>query len=135
MFDEKTDVAEIMRQIKKGVMFDEVKRVTDFLENTNEDSKKYIEIGSILPECQRFPVLIRKIFRFIARVIRRSSRFIARDQIALNYNVNQCISALIERDDAVKNQLLDKILVLEKECKRLEQRLDDMESHILDNKQ
>lgn len=126
MFDENIDVAAIMREIKADVTGDDfgeniryslynsdTNRITDFIVNVMNDSEKYLDIGNHLPLCERYPSFIGVIFRVISRIIRKSARFILRDQIAVNHNTISCLNALIEREDSIYTILENKIKPLE----------------------
>lgn len=122
MFDNEIDVAAIMQKIKQSVVgndvdecieSNEVERITEFINNTRRENEPYMEIGLRLPQALRFPSVIRKIIVLFSRAVRKSTRFMAKDQIIVNHNVDACIKALVEREDAIKNDF--------------EQRLQDLE--------
>lgn len=139
MFHSEIDVAEIMREIKSNIVpevfesssDDELQRITDFINNTRNNSEEYVNIGYILPNTAKYPPIIRKIVILVLRVIRKLSRFIINDQIVFNKNTVACIKALVEREDAIVRKVAElreedrereKELQQEKERKRELQR-------------
>ena len=133
MFDSKVDVAAIMQEIKRSVLGDmdneyalgnEAEKIADFIHNTRKENEPYMEIGLRLPQALRFPAPVRKMIVLFSRLVRKSTRFIAKDQIIVNHNVDACIKALVEREDAIRKELESRIAAMERENKILIKKLD-----------
>lgn len=133
MFDNKIDVAAIMHEIKRSVVGEiddehisegEAERITEFINNTRQETEPYMEMGAHLPQALRFPKFVRKVIVLCARVVRKATRFLVNDQIVVNRNVDSCIKALVEREDAIRRELDERIAILERENKLLNGRLE-----------
>lgn len=122
MFDQIVDVAAIMRHIKASVAENqpqneysqddsfsetdkEIKRIHEFLENTRCSAVPYLDMGMRIPAFSRFCVPVRKLFYFIARLIRKATLFMTREQSIVNHSVDSCIKALVESDQAMFMEL------------------------------
>jgi O-antigen chain-terminating methyltransferase len=111
------DVAQIMRDIRAQIIpnanesfipdlesenrllvsnRNELNRIFDFIENTRRDSNEHLAIGSRLPSFNRFNTLVKRLLLFLVRIVRKATRFITRDQIIVNQNVDVCLKALVE---------------------------------------
>lgn len=130
MFNEQIDVAQIMRDIKKKVydsqagieslqyvnldandkarlisQKNEYERIGSFIYNTCMNLRKDINIGSRIPAYERFPKPIALLFRFLARISRKSIHYIIRDQVQVNSDFEACINAVIEREDVLNQKI------------------------------
>lgn len=130
MFNEQIDVAQIMRDIKKKVydsqigieslqyvnlsakdkaelvaQKNEYERIGSFIYNTRMNLGKGINIGSTIPAYERFPKPVALLFRFLARISRKSIHYIIRDQIQVNNDFEACIKAVCEREDVLNQKI------------------------------
>lgn len=120
MYDPQIDVAAIMREIKANIIPEvsflegeeqedkqikateqEVHRVLSFIENTRLDAQPYLVMGMRIPGFGRFNILLRKSFRFLARLIRKSTLHITREQTLVNQSVDANIKALAECNQVI----------------------------------
>lgn len=135
MFNTQIDVAAIMQEIKSKVVPEmpeipktpaaaaqsssndsEVNRIAEFIQNTRKETHTCINIGYELPVNQNRPGIIRKGISLMYRVIRRATRFITNDQIAVNKNTDACIQALVEREDALSHEFAGEINAVAAQC-------------------
>ena len=161
MYNKEIDVAAIMRDIKSRVIpenstfieiddceskenreiisiINEVDRIHSFINNTRENSADYLDFGMRIPEYSRFPYIIRKILVLITRIMRKLTRFLAKDQTIVNKNTDATIKALVESQEqllkSIKNtmELNNRNNHLEKEINSLRNLLKTNENGISD---
>ncbi len=131
MFDEEINVVKIMEEIKREVLeekkmnyiisdSEEIERIDEFITNTRNSSKSFYVLGVHLPTIEKFPNIINKFIHLIAKIIRKSCRFIIRDQMSINDNMDACIQALLDRQDEALRQANEKIGELEHRILELE---------------
>jgi len=131
MFDENIDVVKIMEEIKNEVWdekinytsiaeYEGIEEIDNLIANTRNYTKAFCVLGMYLPEIAKCPKIINKFIQLIARVIRKSSSFITRDQMIINDNIDVCIELLIERQNIAVQQANKKILELERKIYELE---------------
>lgn len=120
MFDNQIDVAKIMREIKESVgvgneeegknrsfvkyktdalneIMNEYIRIESFITNTLAKNHEYINIyQSNVPSYNRYGRIPGKIFRFIAKGIRKCTEYLFRNQVVVNQSMEACIKALTE---------------------------------------
>lgn len=139
MFDQTVDVAQIMRSIKdkysnaeNGIdeSLGKERIICEYIYNVRSSYEGYLFPGSHLPEAKRYPNIIRKCIRIIARIIRKCNGFIIRDQQFVNVNVDNCIRAIGEREDLMFSMLCNKITELEIENKKLCQEIEFLKDKI-----
>ena len=134
MFDAQIDVAAIMQEIKESVIPEEMnedelcelQRITEFIENTRRETDDHVNIGYVLPEMGKYPIFLKKVARFLLRVIRKSLRFITNDQIIVNKNLSACVKALVERENALIKEYDMKISYLAEENEKLRQDIEKL---------
>lgn len=120
-----------MEEIKQEVMaekeinylitdIEEIEKIDAFITNTRNHSKSFYVLGVHLPTIDKFPKTINKFIHLIAKIIRKSCRFIIRDQMTINDNMDACIQALLDRQDTALRQANEKIGELEHRILELE---------------
>lgn len=127
MFDKKTDVVSVMNEIKQRVIpkeewaiyeereydckFKELKFKIEHnytrIDELKEHAKPYLETGYFIPSFTRFPWLIRKILKLVAKVVARLTRFTTREQNFVNHDLNNCISILMQNQQSILRELED----------------------------
>lgn len=112
----------------------ELDRIQTYIVNTNSHSEGYARIGERIRISPKSRGLIRKIKIFFKRLVRKSTRFLAEDQISVNLNTIDCIRALSEYNtaylpilDAVSGLVNDNA-ELRKELHELSEKLDESEA-------
>jgi hypothetical protein len=124
MFDKKTDVVSVMNEITRRVISKEERSVCEErryggkfkelnktehndtrIDELREHVRPYLETGYFIPSFTRFPWFIRKMLRFIAKVVARLTRFITREQNFVNQDLNNCISILMKNQQFILREL------------------------------
>lgn len=79
----------------------ELARIDTYVYNVNDKSNDYVRIGERIRISPKSKGLIRKLKIFFKRCVRKSTRFLAEDQIEVNQNSVNCIRALSEYNNAM----------------------------------
>lgn len=122
MFSEQINVAAIMREIKSNVIPVEESdslmthqaagnenrydQISTFLVNTRANNYiPCISVGQNVPLFSKYPRPLAVIVRFCCKVVRKFVKYIIRDQIQVNAGFDALIKALIEHDDALRQEV------------------------------
>lgn len=152
MFDNKIDVAEIMHQIKAQIEPEEekmnsvlyrlnnptIKNVVYEFDKTKENLLKLLEVNrefvniyqSNIPMYNKYGRIPGKIFRFIARCVRKCNEYLFKNQIKVNQTYMECLKEIIENQD----QLVKSFVYVDRlstECVELEQRICKIEKELI----
>ncbi len=109
----------------------ELTRIQAYILNTNANSDGYARIGERIRISPKARGLVRKIKIFFKRLVRKSTRFLAEDQISVNLNTIDCIRALSEYNTAAM-PLIDAMSSLVNENAELRKKLDEISSSVAD---
>lgn len=147
MFDDKIDVAEIMRSIREEIEPDdemdflsgstsnenvkqiikEYSRVQEFITNTREENRKYLTLYQVnVPNYARFGKVLSKVFIFIAKCVRKCVHYLTANQVVVNHNFDSCINALVESQNQIMKYLVDS----ENENIMLKEKIMELEKQI-----
>jgi hypothetical protein len=129
LFDEKIDVAEIMRQIKQDVLekddltdlfpagmpasdqelrsaLREIAQLTRTIQITREELHDARNVGGVIPSYERFPTPIRQLFRFFSRGLRKGIQFVIQDQVDVNSRIDTVLSAMEKKEELMMQLIL-----------------------------